>query len=100
MRFLNVSAEVEVAPKVEAYEQVEYEDLAPAMLHAVECALSGAELHDVRARIGEIREGHRSLLADDAERGAALYELFRSDLVAAETAARIAALAPGSIQLK
>lgn len=78
--------------------QVGYEDMAAAMLHAVECAVAQTELPSW-AELPRIREGHRALLADDAERGVALYELFRDCLPAAETAVRYAAQAPGIIQL-
>lgn len=76
--------------------------MAAAMLHAVECAMAGTEIPETleREHMKHIRERHRSLLADDAERGIALYELFRADLDACETAVRIAAHAPGIIQLK
>lgn len=83
---------------MEADDQVEYEDMAPAMLYAVECALTGTEMPTTWAHLPRIREGQRALLADDAERGTALYELFRADLGAAEAAVRLAARAPGIIQ--
>lgn len=71
------------------------------MVHAVECALIGTELPKSWEwdHTKLIRERHRSLLADDAERGAALYELFRADLGACEMAVQFAAQSPGIIQL-
>lgn len=75
--------------------------MAPALVHAVECALTGTSLPESWEwdHMKLIRERHRSLLADDAGRGAALYELFRADLRACEMAVQFAAQSPGIIQL-
>lgn len=102
MRFLNVCLSAGGGGAKRLTSQVEFVDMAAAMLHAVECAMAGTEIPETleREHMKHIRERHRSLLADDAERGTALYELFRADLDACETAVRIAAHAPGIIQLK